>query len=420
MGRLRLSRTKHTFSLAISTILLIGGLSGCDNSDSVDPGPDASAMAPGIDAIEIPSFWVFGSTIAKNVSIQLDLPASVREAVLSGSLEKPKVFAGIGDQPTNVVSLLDDGGSIPIQSDFDFVEEYSGDLIPNDFIYNLRINSAFAAEEGIYEVRLYAGWFDDYPGADFDATTTTFLLDTMTVEVNSPPIIEVIDLPDSLHSGFEPQVWTITVSDPDEQADDRVTDVTIHLILSDTQTHDRLFTFNGDHEWSLSTDSTFAVALETRDYPVEIRAIDVFEQETVIDTLNMWIENSPPLLFNVVVPDTVILPLEGANQYTFYASSSDQQGLGDIEKVYFTLRRPDGETRDNNGLGFSFGDYGIPPDEVADDGNFIYDFPLARDPENPPVLGTYIFYFFALDRAGNLTGPISKEIVEVAETSETL
>jgi len=401
--------------------LLVIAFSACDETNSVNPNQNVERQAPVVSASNFPSFWVFGSDLVRQVSLSLNLPEETRIAIAASTIEEPKVFVRIvppsGSENTDL-RLYDDGGSQEITQSFDFLTTYSGDLVPGDFNYSLKLNSLFAQTEGCFDVIFYAGWFDTLAIEPQPEHYTTIVSDTFVVEINSPPIISNVNLPDSLFSGFSPEVWSVDVADPDVSGGDAIVEVTMNIELNGSFVREKVFTYQNSDQWTLSADSSFSTALATDNYQVSINAHDMFEQPAEAFTKTIWIENTVPVIFDLSVPDTVILPLEGANRYTFRLSATDKQGLGDIEKLYFTLRRPDGETRDNNGQGFSFGDDGQNPDEVAGDGHYVYDFPLARDPNNPPVLGTYTFYFFGLDRAGNTTEAIEAEIVEIAEDSE--
>jgi hypothetical protein len=93
----------------------------------------------------------------------------------------------------------------------------------------------------------------------------------------------------------------------------------------------------------------------------------------------------------------------------------DPDGLADIDSVYFYSLKPD-STYANDGLPILLVDNGLPfnisnagleaGDLVAGDGTYSFSILTYHD----TVTGLYTFSFFIRDKAGNLTGPVSKTI----------
>jgi hypothetical protein len=130
------------------------------------------------------------------------------------------------------------------------------------------------------------------------------------------------------------------------------------------------------------------------------------------------IGNEPAEFLQINVPETMNIPTtEGDfNRELMTAEVSDPDGLADIDSVYFYSLKPD-STYANSGLPILLVDNGLPfniedvtgsevGDLVAGDG--IYSFSILTFHDT--VDGLYTFSFFMRDKAGNLTGPVSKTI----------
>ena len=112
--------------------------------------------------------------------------------------------------------------------------------------------------------------------------------------------------------------------------------------------------------------------------------------------------NSPPVLSNLVMPDSVKRGVD----FIFTITASDSNGLNDIKYVFFSLYKPDGSQTE-----FSPGqttelmhDDGssIFGDAVSDDGIFSYKNSFAASAQ----LGTWRFEFQATDRRGKFSNKI--------------
>ncbi len=120
-------------------------------------------------------------------------------------------------------------------------------------------------------------------------------------------------------------------------------------------------------------------------------------------------ENVPPVLSNLIAPDTLQL---GSSAVTAKLSvkAEDANGLNDIAMVYFQTYRPDGST---SGTKFQMYDDGgsasNPPsgDETANDGIFTL---TIQMPSTTPK-GTWRFEFEAIDRSDAQSNKIIHHIV---------
>lgn len=125
------------------------------------------------------------------------------------------------------------------------------------------------------------------------------------------------------------------------------------------------------------------------------------------------LENHPPQLSNLVMPDTVFVPTSGSINVKISVAVTDSEGLSDIKSVTLTSQRPDGS---NVGTYPMFDDgsaanqpvFGIPSgDAVAGDGIYTLTIPLPSSTER----NTYrTFIFSATDRSGAASNTLSKKI----------
>lgn len=116
--------------------------------------------------------------------------------------------------------------------------------------------------------------------------------------------------------------------------------------------------------------------------------------------------NIAPVISNTIVdPDTVVVTTT-----TLILTSvqvNDQNGLSDIEKVYFVVYRPDGTTNGNQNILFDDGNLSDHGDQTAGDG--IYSLLIQISSTN--LKGTYRFEFQAKDRGGKLSNIINHSVL---------
>jgi hypothetical protein len=112
-------------------------------------------------------------------------------------------------------------------------------------------------------------------------------------------------------------------------------------------------------------------------------------------------DNVAPVISNAIIePDTLIVnntvPISTSIKVT------DENGLNDIENVYFTVYRPDGTTSGTQTEMFDDGNLNENGDQTASDG--IFSRIIVVDQTN--AKGTYRFNFQARDRRGLLSNTI--------------
>jgi hypothetical protein len=101
---------------------------------------------------------------------------------------------------------------------------------------------------------------------------------------------------------------------------------------------------------------------------------------------------------------------------------SDPQGLADIDSVYFYSLKPDSSWA-NMGKPFLLVDDGVPfnastrdpetGDLVAGDGIYSFSIIVYNNPQTN--LGVYTFYIYIRDKAGNLTGPETRQVAIIED-----
>ncbi len=406
---------RHTLTAlaALSAWATLLFVSGCDRTASVDPAPGPGRVTAALDSVETPAFWIYHSRILRPLRVTLSLPADQRTALQRGSLSPPAVAVRItppGGGAVIVLPLKDDGGVPSLTGLPSFVDQHSGDLIPGDLVYSIRLDAGFADSPGTFLVTYAAGDlagtpFDPAEPGEQDTTGLALFRDTLVVAENNPPDILSFNVPDSLHSGFDEQVWTAEVTDPDEDGGDYVTRVELELALEEVPVRTVQFAGAGAHVWTFNASADFAAGLSTGDYRFRLSATDRFEAGSApVDTI-VWVENAPPVLSELAAPDTVVRPLEGQNVYTFSLRVEDEQGQGDIAEVVYLAVSPQGDTLESPD--FTLQDLGQTPDETAGDGTWSAGFITVPENSN---FGTWTFLFVARDRGGNESAPLEKSI----------
>ncbi len=123
-------------------------------------------------------------------------------------------------------------------------------------------------------------------------------------------------------------------------------------------------------------------------------------------------KNRPPMLDSVSAPDSVMIDSTQAILFSLYATASDSDGLNDIKEVYFDTFKPNGNPSSGNPfLMYDDGGASGSPadgDSVANDG--VYTLTIQLPPliaPTPPALGDYTFKFYAMDRSGAVSNPVS-------------
>ncbi|MEJ5262233.1 MAG: hypothetical protein WHT45_06105 [Ignavibacterium sp.] len=116
--------------------------------------------------------------------------------------------------------------------------------------------------------------------------------------------------------------------------------------------------------------------------------------------------NAAPEISNALVnPDTVVVTDTIAILTSLVVN--DQNGLNDIEEVFFIVYRPDGSTSGNKVFLFDDGNLSLNGDQTAGDG--IYSRIISVNQTN--AKGTYRFEFQAIDRGGLISNIINYSVL---------
>lgn len=146
-------------------------------------------------------------------------------------------------------------------------------------------------------------------------------------------------------------------------------------------------------------------------YPNGTYKINYFVQDKNNQTKQVAVQNftydngqnnvAPVISNSIIDPDTLVVTDTTVIQISVQAE--DQNGLSDIESVYFIVYRPDGASNNNKVELFDSGNIQLHGDHIAGDG--IYSLKIQVDQNN--MKGTYRFEFQARDRGKKLSNVIN-------------
>jgi len=397
-------------AIIVFLVLLFVGLScSPEENNPIDPG-----VNPIISSIKIQEKWNNLKDIPYKIEVGVTDPQGVKNI-------KTVRIEFVLDQNQEVVledSLLDDGG---------FMYPDDGDVLAGDGIFSNNFyadNISKLPEEYSITINITA--------TDNDFHQNQLFSYPLIIGANQPPRIGRIDVPDSL-SADEPRItFSISVSDSNG-----INDVVEAYFESDnlskgyTKFEQRLYN-DGDmenHGDQIPGDSIFS-AIITSDfsgdksgyYDLKFIVLDSYSENNEDNASHkIFVGNLPPEIGRISMPDTLHIPRgTGASDYNYKLISvqvSDPEGLSTIDSVYFFSRKPEGELANNglpfvmvdNGQAFNINDWYIYEnygDQTANDGNYAY--PLIVRHDFDP--GVYTFMFYVRDKAGNLVGPVNKNV----------
>ena len=232
---------------------------------------------------------------------------------------------------------------------------------------------------------------------------------------NENPVISNLVAPNSIEmdsSGADTVFFAITVSDP--QGLDNI-DIVYFTIENPNNSiiPDTLFmTDDGQNGDSTASDGVYSKVIIdpgifafNGDYIFHFKAIDEDNNQSNAVNRTITVIALPyPYVSNLNAPDR--LPLGLPEAVNIYLQVDDLQGPGDIDKVYFTIERPDGSMIPETSFMY---DDGQNCDKVTGDG--IYSFCLTAPDTSLPA-GEYIYYFTAIDNENNQAN-IIEHVVDV-------
>lgn len=313
------------------------------------------------------------------------------EAVILDSMEQEQL---------EEISLLDDGG---------LENPESGDVIAFDQVYSCRlIGSQLGLADDIYKVIIRVISVDDEMLQSGSLPLKVF--------TNKAPRIMEYFFPDSILAGFPEVQASFTVNDSNGLDD------ILWVILEGYKAghtspafQDTVFNpLNNSPVFFFQFDSSYAAGKKD-DYQIKVFAEDRVGDLSEEEVFSLYVENTPPEIWEAIVPETLQLPNSGDVSVKITIRANDRQSLSDIDLVYFNSEKPDGNP--SSGNPFVMFDNGLPydlhnseavGDEISGDG--IYTLTIFLQAGTP--IGTYKFSFFARDKVNQLTtGPV--ELIEV-------
>lgn len=334
----------------------------------------------GLEIVELDTIWVRGSNHMNQVSVRI--------TPVEQSVDREMRCFITGGLSSMHFRLYDDGNFGRWIDSEGFTDTLSGDQVPGDGIFSRRVSSAFTSRDGTY---LFTFAASDSPPPDTVEATVT-------VRLNSPPVILSYEAPDSIYSGGADLDFSAVVLDA--EGSDDITEVEMFLIpMGHSASADTIHPFSriDDTTWSWKSRPEIAVGMTTRYYLTSARAADRYlaqiQDWSYSDTTIIWLENLPPGITSVEGPDTIWIPPDDTTTIFFEYSIAviDDQGIADQHHLHLQMERPDQSIWENDY--FDDGEY---PDTSAVDGVFTAGFSVNNQNETGV---TYYLNWMPIDRA---------------------
>lgn len=370
-------------SFLILTAFSIMLLTGCEEKRGIMEQPEVFSIQP----VSVPQKISVSRIKTYSVAFKVTHPEGVNavDSVLV------TFFGGDQATPLLTIGLYDDGG---------VNHPGDGDVIAGDGIYA----NTFESDSLIFPlgpVFVRATAIDQN-----EREIRTDLIKSLSL-LNAPPVLVSASVPDTLPSGSPTVLFAVTVQDSNDVDD------LDEVILSLKQQGLTIFSIELDLVSSSAVDtalygaffdSSFA-AERIGDYELAFQAVDLSDDSSNILSQTIFLENTPPVLFDPELPDTLS---RQTGNLLVQISTRDPQGMTDVDSVYFQSRKPD-STLAAGGFRFILFDDGNNGDPVAGDGQFSWNVTIPSDAD----LGTYTYMFRARDKVGNLSDSLHKSFVLV-------
>lgn len=334
--------------------------------------------------------------------------ASFKKHVISVLASDPQ---GIGDLDKIRYEIVKTVSNPPV-SQGELTDSGShGDIIANDGVFVAQIDSRFALNDvGEFELRVFA--------VDKSGNTSNTLAAKIFVQAgveNEPPEIVTVQAPTTVavDSSFT-FILTAEVHDPEGLSD--IQDViyaffppsfptpTITSRLLDSGQFGDVTAGDGIYSAELSS----GLFGQAADYFIRLHAEDKSGNVSgakVISIRGFFQKgNKPPVLANLVAPDTVKIDPNQDTRVLITIDVSDPQGLGDLDYVRFRSFLPNGNEAQQSPFDLSDdGDQDTSGDETAGDGTYSI---LIILPSSGVPTGDFRFVFQAKDRSGAFSNEI--------------
>ena len=405
---------KYNLNLILTVLIMV--LTGIRCSPE-ENNPVNTGVEPLVSRIETQQKWNNLNTEPYKIEVSVADPQGIRNI-------KTVRITIVQDQNHEIViedSLLDDGA---------YTNPDDGDVLAGDGVFSNRFragNISMVTEEVSYTLNITATDEQNHQSQLFSYP--------LIIGANHRPGIRRIEAPDSLSSEKPGLTFSITVSDSDG-----VSDVVHAYFESDnlnkgyTKFEQNLYN-DGDlenHGDEIPGDSIFTTKISADftggklgDYDLNFYVRDSYDEENKeIVSHRIYIGNLSPVIEEIIMPDTIHIPTGSDYNYKMISVQvSDPEGLSSIDSVYFISQKPD-LTFANEGQPLIMVDNGMPfnintwwieaGDQKKNDGKYAYAL-IVRNDFQP---GEYTFMFYVRDKAGNLTGPINREIKLIGETQQ--
>jgi hypothetical protein len=335
------------------------------------------------------------------------------------------VYLRITEQDKDAVifsdSLYDDGA---------FYHPDDGDVLAGDGVFSNRFLPSListSAEELTYVF--------DFVALDQDGHESKSVERIVIFAPNYSPYIFQVTAPDTFPWINNEVVFSISVADSDGIDDI----INVYFESQEVATGAKKFESNlyndgditahgdtvaGDSIYSAKLDSSFRVNKQGQ-YDLFFHVEDSYGEEyTFTPAHRIFVGNAGAQFVSIHVPTVMTKPPTPGdyNRELMTVEVSDPQGLADIDSVYFYSLKPD-STLANMGKPFLLVDDGVPfnpstrdpetGDLAAGDGIYSYSIIVYNNPQTN--LGVYTFYIYIRDKAGNLTGPETRQIAIIED-----
>ena len=228
------------WTLIVPFLLLILLGTGCEEDTSTGP----ENPTPVITDWELPAKMAYNSLRADRIVV------IVEDAQGPANLQTMQATILSGSTVIDTFSLLDDGSQYSATPHPPWATAVSGDLIPLDGFLSRRITGQFVDQPTQVTFR--------FEVTDNDGHTATPVEVAVEVRANTAPVLENLQLPDTLYSGFSPLTLSVRALEPDDL--DSVTHVWLDVLGSGKDDLE-LSGPGADNRWSLEIDASFAAGI---------------------------------------------------------------------------------------------------------------------------------------------------------------
>jgi len=348
----------------------------CDDENPVQ----FTGEKPGLSNLVAPTSLYLNSNIPKIISIKTTDPQGIDD------IESVEVDIYFEDVVRRDV-LYDDGKD--------------GDIIPFDGVFTKSYTADFAnGQTGDYTFIFKAIDFDGN-----QSETLSHIIAVIDGDENTSPVIETFDVPAEIDVKQNTDyLITATINDPQGLDDILTVNLDLYSSTSTLANFSETLRNDGEEGDEIANDAVYSYSLNSKfsrdvvgKFTARIQVIDAAQNKSrpvtkIIDVIKS--DNDPPVLFNLVAPDTMRLLTNKSATATLMVSVSDPQGLDDIREVYFNSYKPDGNPSTGNPFKLlDDGNTSQSGDETANDG--IYSITIVL-PSTTPT-GDYLFIFEAVD-----------------------